>query len=84
MKRNHVGLIDNPENSVITEMTSHFFLEQLEKTSLEIPWKLVEIVQITFKQMHNFLTDDNLITTLCSVYIPLYQSIAYLLIDIES
>ena len=26
-----------PKFSVITEMTSHFFLEQLEKISLEIP-----------------------------------------------
>ena len=28
-----------PKFSVITEMTSYFFLEQLEKISLEIPWK---------------------------------------------
>ena len=28
-----------PKFSVITEMTGHFFLEQLEKISLEIPWK---------------------------------------------
>ena len=27
----------HPKFSVITEMTSHFFLEQLEKISLEIP-----------------------------------------------
>ena len=32
----------------------------------------------------SFLTDDNLITTLCSVYIQLCQSIANLLIDTES
>ena len=28
-----------PEFSLITEMTGHFFNEQLEKISLEVEWK---------------------------------------------
>ena len=34
--------------------------------------------------MSHCFTDDNLVTTLCSVYIKLHQSITYKLIDIES
>ena len=45
--------------------------------------KTLEIVKTAFnKQIPHFLTDDNLITTLCSVYIWLHQSAAYLWIDI--
>ena len=48
-------------------------------------WKALEIVQTTFKRMPHFFTDDNLITTLCSVHRQLHhRSIAALLIEIES
>ena len=53
--------------SVITQMTGHFFLEQLEKDFLRDTLKAFEIVEATFKRIPSFLTDDNLITTLCSV-----------------
>ena len=71
--------------SVITEMTGHFFLEQLVRDFVRDTLKALEIVQTAFnKRLLHFLTDDNLITTLCSVYIQLHQSTAYLLIDIKS
>ena len=44
--------------------------------------KELEIVRKTFKWVPHFLTNDNLITPLCSVYMQLHRLIAYLLIDI--
>ena len=43
--------------------------------------KALEIVQTKFKGMPHCFTDDNLVTTFCSVYIKLHRSIKYLLID---
>ena len=71
----------HPKFSAIIQMTGHFFLEKLEEFVRDA-LKALEIVQTTFKQMSHLLTDDNLITTLCSVYIKL-QSIASCLINIE-
>ena len=51
-----------PEFSVIIEMTDHFFLEQLEKISLEITMEVLEMVQTTFKRMPHFLTNVQLIS----------------------
>ena len=62
-------------------MTGHFFLEKLEEFVRDT-FKALEIVQTTFKRMSHLPTDDNLITTLCSVYIKL-RSIASCLINIE-
>ena len=59
-------------------MTSH--LEDFVRDTL----KALKMHQTTIKQMPHFLTDDNLITTLCSVYTQLHQLTAYLLIDIKS
>ena len=57
-----------PEFSVIIEITDHFFLKQLEGFVIGT-LKALKIVGTTFKRMPHFLTDDNLITTLCSVCI---------------
>ena len=67
--------------SVIVQMTGHFFLEKLEEFVRDT-LKALEIVRTTFKRMSHLSTDDNLITTLCSVYIKL-RSIASCLINIE-
>ena len=60
--------------SVIIQMTSHFFLEKLEEFVRDT-LKALEIVGTTFKRMFHLSIDDNLIPTLCSVYIKL-RSIA--------
>ena len=62
-------------------MAVHFFLEKLEEF-VRYTLKVLEIVRATFKRMSHLSTDDNLITTLCSVYIKL-RSIASCLINIE-
>ena len=71
----------HPKFSVILQMAGHFFLEKLEEFVRDA-LKALEIVRTTFKRMSHLSTDDNLITTLCSVYIQL-QSIASCLINIE-
>ena len=64
-------------------MTGHFFLKPLEEFVIDT-LKALQIVRTTFKRMPHFSTHDNLIATLCSVFIQLYRSIASCLIDIES
>ena len=73
-----------PEFSVITDLTGHFFSWTTGKEFVRDTLKPLEIIWTIFKQMRRFFTDNNLITTLCSVQIQFYQSIAPLLIDIES
>ena len=73
-----------PEFSVITDLTGHLFSWTTGKEFVRDTLKPLEIIWTIFKQMRRFFTDNNLITTLCSVQIQLYQSIAPLLIDIES
>ena len=51
-------------------MTGHFFLDKLEEF-VRNTLKALEIVRTTFKRMSHLSTDDNLITTSCSVYIKL-------------
>ena len=70
-----------PEFSVIIQMAGHFFLEELGEF-VRNTLKALEIVRTTFKRMSHLSTDDNLTTTLCSVYIKL-RSIASCLINIE-
>ena len=62
-------------------MASHFFLEKLEEFVRET-LKALEIVRTTFKRMSHLSNDDNLMTTLWSVYIKL-RSITSCLINIE-
>ena len=70
-----------PKFSVIIQMTGHFFFEKLEEFVRDT-FKALETVRTTFKRMCHLSTDDNLITTLCSVYIKL-RSTASCLINIE-
>ena len=59
-----------PNFSIIVQMSGHFFLEKLGEFVRDT-LKALEIVQTTFKRMSHLSTDDNLMTTLCSVYIKL-------------
>ena len=67
----------------ISEFSHFYFLERLEEF-VRGTLKSLEIVRTTIKRKPPFLTVDNLITALCSVYIQLHRSIASCLIDIKS
>ena len=67
------------EFSLIIDITSHLFLF----SNWCVCQRYLEN-RTTFKRIPRFFTGDNLITTLCSVYIQLHQMIKPLLIDMES
>ena len=66
-----------PEFFVINAITVLFFSEANGKEFARNTFKTLEIVRAAFERMPYFFTDDNLITTLCSVHIQLQRSISF-------
>ena len=62
-------------------MTGHFFLEQPEKFVRDT-LKVLETAQTKFKRIPHLFTDDNQYFVVSRI--QLYQSIVFLLTDIES
>lgn len=72
------------QDSVIIEMSGHFFSWTTGNEFVRDNLKALERVLTTFEQMSYLLTGDNCFITLCSVHIQIHRSIASLLIDIKS
>ena len=72
------------QSSLLAQKLPVFFSWATGKDFFRDTSQVIEIVRATVKRMPHRFTDDNLVTTLCSVYIKLHRLNAYLLIDIES
>ena len=70
----------HPKFSAFIELTCHLSFQETVKKFVRYTLKELEIIKSTFKPMSHFFTDDNLIITLCLVYIQLHWSIASLLL----
>ena len=78
--RSYILPFFHPELSAVIELTSHFSFQETVKEFVRYTLKGLEIIKSTFKWMSHFFTDDNLIITLCLVYMQLHWSIASLLL----
>ena len=69
-----------PKLSAVIELTCHLSFQETVKKFVRCTLKGLEIIKSAFKPMSHLFTDDNLIITLCLVYIQLHWSIASLLL----